>query len=1037
MQKPIAASLACLLVVGCGPGTMTTDNSHTAEADDSTLVGAAARFAKEPPPPNIDALKVRRQLVDRAGHVHVWLDALRKGHRVLGAERQRHDFRDGRVVPNGDLDTAKLAFDDGAPVITEERSSEIARAYVAAKGARVDATFPDLAYEQRDDVYRLVYRVLVELNPHDTSEHEWRLWIDPKDGRVLDEADVTKHLDGIGHSLYYGAVPLKTAFYEGSGYTLEDFSRPKGGDFIQTLSYYDENETIDADATFFSANNEFGNGSDLDPNGPPWTAAAGPLSATGQTAGVDAHNSSAWAWDLYQNVFFRSGPFGNGAAFTNIVNYPGLTSFNTQLNKTYVGASRPGCGAQSNLDTMAHEIAHGFFASTTITDSTYRGETGGIDEANSDIMGKLTEIYAQNGAPSGSLMTPGQGSLPFHWPDWVFRVCNTPLRYMHHPSLDGYSYDDWQPSIESTNADAHFASGPINRMFYFLAEGVATANGAGEKSQYLPQGLDGITIPLAAQVYYDGVVFYLRRFDPKFADLRTAMETAASTKEIRKAVQDAFAAINVGAPADRTPPTVTNVTTRTAPGYTLGADVADPSGVAHVEYRTNGDIWGRADAYPWSITVPSYVASGSYHVDVCATDGMDNIGCTSAIVVIDATPPTITSFGLSNPYVPLNSRSFQLVASDSLAITSASIAFNPPTGFGTILWSAGYSATTSLNINDTIYIPLGLADGVYDLEATVSDGFNVATAHTPVYWDKTAPNLCKFSGLGPYVPPNGTVNVSVGDATSGLGKVAIYGDNVLLGSYDLDLSGGKSTTVGAPYQSTTTTKTFRVTCIDRAGNGTSTSATVTIDRPPTGNVSMVSQTPGTTYTATYRVYVTDADGIASIGGNMSCTQSGVHAINFPLLGTPTVYDQTLSTGGLIRGETCEIYLTATDKYHVQSAPIRLSFVVQPPTTPCNSMIQSGGNLGSEYYVSVGNTMGYFDFGRNTYTVPDRIDLSCADGGTINGLASVTNGCESTGGWFLTSTLPFNCASSIIKVVVTPNCAGTPDTQWDFELGCAY
>src|SRR6266446_1450574 len=77
------------------------------------------------------------------------------------------------------------------------------------------------------------------------------------------------------------------------------------------------------------------------------------------SAAADAHHSAAWAWDLYVNVFGRNGPVGNGDKFDNIVNYTNPPMFASRTMWINIGDAR--CEPETDLMTVGHEVAHGFF----------------------------------------------------------------------------------------------------------------------------------------------------------------------------------------------------------------------------------------------------------------------------------------------------------------------------------------------------------------------------------------------------------------------------------------------------------------------------------------------------------------------------------------------------------------------------------------------------------------------------------------------------------------------------------------------------
>lgn len=1018
------------------------------------MLRAADRFAKEPPVRGAHAMRVRDMVLDTIGDVHVVLDAERHGYRVLGAERVLHDRDDGSVARSSWIDLENYEFDDTPPSIERKDAEELAREHMLDQGARVESSRAELLYELDDEVYRLVYRVDVQLDPSDTSEMEWLVWIDPTSGELRRRANVSRAVEGvaqptqgIGHTVHYGTVGLKMDYYQGEGYTLDDRTRPRSGEFLSTRSYYTAQGTQGQSpyTPFWSQTNVFGNHQDT--KATELITSNGVLSVTGQSSGAEAHYSAGWSWDLYVNVFNRFGPYGNGDTFDTLVHYPYNPRYNHSRRQVFLRIRiDQSCGPTTDVETAAHEIAHGFFQSV-ITTSIYAGETGGIDEANSDIIGKLTEIYRHAG-----------GILPPTWSDWKVRLCGLPLRDMQKPSIDNHSFDAASPIIEVSNADAHYASGPINRMFFFLSQGVAQTRGTvpANGSQYLPSGMKGIGIPAAADIYFRGVTAYLKRVDPKYADLRAALEQAATTSTHKKAVQDAFAAVNIGQRADRQGPTVSNIPSVAKPGQPFGATVSDPSGVAKVKYSTTSGVWGTATSAPWSITAPSYTP-GMYTVDVCATDTMDNETCASASVTLDGKPPVISLFNVPDPYIAFNNRTVQLSASDSpgrlkslsidLQSTAASSCSSPATcaaqaASAILLWEQSWPAPYTVQtvaVQPSVSIPTNWPEGIHKINARAVDwAGNETTKTLDFFWDKSPPHICTFTGLSSVMSTSGEIRAQANDAVSGILKTEIFIDNTLLVTTPHSGSGGQLQGVQKTYSAATGSHTLRLVCYDRAGHTRTAIATVTLNAPPYGGVAMQQQTSTPTQQATYYVNMNDSDGLVSVTSSITCTSSGTRQLPSTLSGQPKTYGKSYTTTGLVVGETCRVYVTAKDTYNLTRLITYEFTVVSPGSsgTPCNvATHHTGSNQPSSYTINVGKKSGTVLFQHNTYAVADTMLVSCADGGSVGGMSSWTTGCASTSTWAWTN-LTFACTSNNLRVSVMPNCAGSVDTAWDFILGCA-
>lgn len=103
------------------------------------------------------------------------------------------------------------------------------------------------------------------------------------------------------------------------------------------------------------------------------------------------------------------------------------------------------------LDVAAHEVSHGFTEQNSGLE--YKNQSGGINEAFSDMAGEAAEYYMKGRGDFmvGSDIFKGGGAL----------------RYMDTPTKDGRSID--HASDYTSGMDVHFSSGVYNKAFYLLA----------------------------------------------------------------------------------------------------------------------------------------------------------------------------------------------------------------------------------------------------------------------------------------------------------------------------------------------------------------------------------------------------------------------------------------------------------------------------------------------------------------------------------------------------------------------------------------
>lgn len=104
-----------------------------------------------------------------------------------------------------------------------------------------------------------------------------------------------------------------------------------------------------------------------------------------------------------------------------------------------------------SLDVSAHEVSHG--VTEQRSGLVYSGESGGMNEAFSDMAGEAAEnfMHGSNDWMVGEQIFKGNGAL----------------RYMDMPSRDGRSID--HASQMTSGLDVHLSSGVYNRAFYLLA----------------------------------------------------------------------------------------------------------------------------------------------------------------------------------------------------------------------------------------------------------------------------------------------------------------------------------------------------------------------------------------------------------------------------------------------------------------------------------------------------------------------------------------------------------------------------------------
>jgi bacillolysin len=236
-----------------------------------------------------------------------------------------------------------------------------------------------------------------------------------------------------------------------------------------------------------------------DPDGT-WNLAG--RTSPGQPAGVDAHYNANVTDDFYQAVFDRNSLDDEGIQMVSTAH------FSSNYNNAFWNGKQitygDGDGTETfrelsgGLDVTTHEFTHGVTEFTS--GLVYKGESGALNEAFSDMMGNSSEFFAaQNGLD------------PAARPDWqigedvYLGTTEVPgFRNMADPAEDGDP--DHYSELFTGKADhggVHTNSGIPNHAYYLLVNG---GKNAGEKRGHDHTGprVRGIGLADAEQIFYTG-----------------------------------------------------------------------------------------------------------------------------------------------------------------------------------------------------------------------------------------------------------------------------------------------------------------------------------------------------------------------------------------------------------------------------------------------------------------------------------------------------------------------------------------------------
>ncbi|MGW2620437.1 M4 family metallopeptidase [Streptomyces sp. NPDC001500] len=470
-----------------------------------------------------EKLVVKDVVKDADGTVHTRYERTYAGLPVLGGDLVVHESATGAAKGVTKATTATIKVATLTPKVAAAKVEK--EALTAAKAAGSESTSADQAPRKviwaGNGTPVLAYETVVGGLQDDGTPNQLHVITDAATGKKLYEYQGIE--TGTGKSLYSGTVTLGTT-KSGSTYNLTDGTR--GGHKTYNKSH----------GTSSSAGTLFTDADDV------WGTGAASSSATDQTAAVDAAYGAQVTWDFYKSTFGRSGIKNNGVAAYSRVHYGNAYVNAFWDDSCFCMTYGDGDGNNhplTSLDVAGHEMSHGVTSNTAGLN--YSGESGGLNEATSDIFGTGVEFYANNASDKGDYLIGEKIDI---------NGDGTPLRYMDKPSKDGGSADSWSSGVGSK--DVHYSSGVANHFFYLLSEGSGskTINGVTYNSPTSNGStVTGIGRDKALQIWYKALTTYFTS-TTNYKSARTGTLSAASalygsTSAEYKAVAAAWAAVNV------------------------------------------------------------------------------------------------------------------------------------------------------------------------------------------------------------------------------------------------------------------------------------------------------------------------------------------------------------------------------------------------------------------------------------------------------------------------------------------------------------
>jgi len=494
MTRNLLAALATLTLFGCGSTEAPVTTSRELDPVEGSSAVTRAQQALKSQKEVGEELLARSVIQDDNGAEHVRFDKRFNGLRVIGGDVVAHHDADGTLREISASNKASLKGLSMTPVLDAAGAAVLAES--AFTGKRVGPAAAELVISAREQVPTLAYEVILEGFQADETPSELHVLVNAHTGKVLESWDMvhTAAATGTGKSLYSGSVSIGTNTVTTGGYEMRDVTRGSG---FYTVNL---NGATSGGSIFKDSDNIWGSGTTSD----------------AASAGVDAHYGIMKTYDYYKNVHGRNGINGSGGSGYNRVHYS--TRYNNAFWQdscfcmTYGDGDGTAFSPLTSLDVAGHEMTHGVTSRTA--GLVYSGESGGLNEATSDIFGSMVEYYAANANDPGDYLIGEK-----------IRTPSTPgdaLRYMYKPSTDGNSKDCWYSGVGSLNV--HYSSGVANHFFYLLAQG---SNGSPASPTCNGSTITGIGRSAAEKIWYRALTVYMTS-STNYAGARSATLKAAT-----------------------------------------------------------------------------------------------------------------------------------------------------------------------------------------------------------------------------------------------------------------------------------------------------------------------------------------------------------------------------------------------------------------------------------------------------------------------------------------------------------------------------
>jgi len=514
MKRQVVGALCASALVGCGvPQTQNTAPAELQQYSQqiTRATQSASLAAKQLDFSRLDELTATSVVLDENGQEHVRFNRSHRGLRVVGGDFVIHGDASGSLRDVSSELRAEISRLDIRPEISALDAANAALKLSPVKGTAT----AELIINAHERAPSLAYDVFIQ-HEDENGPFETHYLIDAKDASLQDSFSAIESAAavGTGNSLYLGQVSIGTNSVTG-GFEMRDTTR--GGFYTVNMKNRSSGGTI-----FTDTDNVWGSGTTSD----------------AASAAVDAHYGQTLTYDYYKNIHGRNGIDGAGNVGYSRVHYSQRYNNAYWSDSCFCMTYGDGDGSSFTplvaIDVAGHEMTHGVTSRTA--NLTYSGESGGLNEATSDIFGSMVEFYANNAADPGDYL--------------IGEVIYTPtkagdaLRYMYNPSLDGSSANCWSSTVGSL--DVHYSSGVANHFFFLLAEG---SNGATVSPTCNGTTVTGIGRAAAEKIWYRALTVYMTSSTnyagARAASLKAATDLYGAGSTQYNAVAAAWSAVSV------------------------------------------------------------------------------------------------------------------------------------------------------------------------------------------------------------------------------------------------------------------------------------------------------------------------------------------------------------------------------------------------------------------------------------------------------------------------------------------------------------